>query len=557
MSPSTPQIHCVRLLTASSMAIATSLVVGACATSNTTSSHVAHGQTATILVSDTPDTLDPQNTLQTLTQVEADSEVYLNLVEFKAANGPAGYDIIPAAAAAMPTISDSGKVYTFHLRKNLVFSDGKPMQASDFAYSAERALKLHWGFSSVLTSHVVGGAAYASGKADTITGIQTDNSTGTITIQLTSPYGAFLDYVATPGGLSIVPSNTPMKPEPAAPPLGSGPYEFKSVNPSTGFTLVQNPRFASMHIPGLPTGYIHAFDVEYVSNASAEAEEVLANRADVFNAADNIPVTLIPTIKRSAADRFKLAPSVSTNYFFLNTSVKPFNNLLARQAVNYAVDRTAISRLDGGLIEPGCYFLPAGIPGSVTGSCQFETAGGGPKLSVARQLVKRSGLAGSKVVVWGLPGTPYEAWTDYLASVLNSIGFKASEKIIAGSTYFTVVGTVRNHIQAGLNNFFLPPDPAVFYDTVFGPGTITATGNNNVSMVSDAHIDSVLTSLNGLPLTASVASQWQALDKYESNESYIIPFGEGLMPLFFSNRIDPASAVLNENFEVWASLKWS
>ena len=53
--------------------------------------------------------------------------------------------VIPALATALPKVTDAGKTYTMTLRPNLVYSNGKPVKASDFAYSIERALKLNWG----------------------------------------------------------------------------------------------------------------------------------------------------------------------------------------------------------------------------------------------------------------------------------------------------------------------------------------------------------------------------------------------------------------------------
>ena len=58
-------------------------------------------------------------------------------------------------------------------------------------------------------------------------------------------------------------------------------------------------------------------------------------------------------------------------YFFLNTKVAPFNNAAARQAVNMAIDRTALARLSSGSLTPGCFFLPPPIVGHVNGPCAF------------------------------------------------------------------------------------------------------------------------------------------------------------------------------------------
>ena len=76
-------------------------------------------------------------------------------------------------------ITDGGKTYTATLRKGLVFSNGKPVKASDFTYTVERAIKIPWGGSGqFITAQIVGATAYSTGKAKTISGITTNNSTG-------------------------------------------------------------------------------------------------------------------------------------------------------------------------------------------------------------------------------------------------------------------------------------------------------------------------------------------------------------------------------------------
>ena len=88
--------------------------------------------------------------------------------------------MIPGLATALPKITDGGKTYTVTLRKGLVYSNGKPVKASDFAWTAERAIKIPWGGSGqFITAQIKGATAYADGKAKTISGITANDSTGT------------------------------------------------------------------------------------------------------------------------------------------------------------------------------------------------------------------------------------------------------------------------------------------------------------------------------------------------------------------------------------------
>src|SRR5436305_7457242 len=90
-------------------------------------------------------------------------------------------------------------------------------------------------------------------------------------------------------------------------------------------------------------------------------------------------------------------------YFARNTRRAPFNNLQARQAINYAANRAAYVKIAGGssLAVPTCQILPPNYP-SYTPYCPFtagssHTSWTGPDLAKARQLVQQSGTAGMKV----------------------------------------------------------------------------------------------------------------------------------------------------------------
>src|SRR5215207_7984487 len=142
------------------------------------------GGTATVLMGTAPDYLDPQLGYTTQS-AEPDWITYTGLLTYRHATGSAGGELIPGLATALPEISRDGLTYRLRLRDGLTFSDGRPVRASDFAYTIERAIRVNWGGKSFFTNYIDGAAAYDSGRADSISGIQTDDATGDITIRLT------------------------------------------------------------------------------------------------------------------------------------------------------------------------------------------------------------------------------------------------------------------------------------------------------------------------------------------------------------------------------------
>ncbi|HWF55900.1 MAG TPA: ABC transporter substrate-binding protein [Solirubrobacteraceae bacterium] len=516
-------------------------------TSTPASTTATPGATGTVqmLQGTAPQSLDPG--LDYTTQgSEVNWIVYTGLTTYAHASGTAGAQLIPGLATALPTISDGGKTYTATLRKNLVFSNGSPVKASDFTYTVERAIKIPWGGSgSFITPNIVGAAAYAAGKAKTISGITTNDATGQIVVHLTAAYGPFDNVLAFPS-LGLIPAGTPLKAEPTSPPPGVGPYEVTNIVPNQSYDVVKNPHWASMGITDIPAGHDNV-DVKISSNITSNALAVLNNSADIFDWADTIPGSLISQIQSQAASRYKSVNlGGSTYYIFLNTTEKPFSSQLAREAVVTGLNQDAMSRLGSGTLEPACFFLPPDVPGHPTGPCPYGTPGLG-NLAKAKALVKQSGMAGQPVTVWSETRSPRQQWMTYYTQYLNSIGFKATQKVIADATYFTTVGESKTlHPQTGFTDWNQDfPNPYDFYGPLLDGKSILPTDNENQGQINDPYINAQVTKLGATPTTdlSSVASQWQALDEYVAKKAYVAVFGYQKFPFFASTRMNYGALV--------------
>jgi peptide/nickel transport system substrate-binding protein len=516
--------------------------IAACGSSGTATKE---GGTATVLMGTAPDYLDPQEGYTTQA-AEPDWITYTPLLTYKHASGQEGTKLIPGLAENLPEVSKDGKTYTLTLRKGLVFSNGQSVKASDFPATIERAIKLNWGGKSFFTNYIVGASAFDTGKSGTISGIQADDSTGKITIHLTTPYGAFANVLAFPSA-GLTPSGTPDKNLSSNPPPGVGPYVIKDVSPNRSFTLVKNSRFAGLGIPGIPKGHLSTIKVSITSNTQSEAEQVLDDQADAFDAGDTVPASLLPQIQSKASGRFSRETIPSTFYFFLNTRMAPFNNPLAREAVNYAIDRRAFVRLASGFLKPECYFLPDGIAGHPTGSCPYGSKDGAPDLTKAKELVKKAGLDGTPVTVWGETRAPRKQYVEYYTEVLNKIGFKATPKIISDSVYFPTIGNAKTAAQTGFADWLQDfPNPSDFYLLMNGK-SIQPVNNQNFSNVNDPHVQAELAKLDAVPATKldSVSGEWKALDQYVAGKAYVATYGSEELPKFLSTRIDFGSAVFH------------
>jgi peptide/nickel transport system substrate-binding protein len=495
------------------------------------------GGTITLVMGTAPDSLDP-GFGYTTQAAEPDWLAYTGLVTYTHANGTAGTVLIPGLCTTLPQISDGGKVYTCTLRKGLVYSNGKPVKASDFAYTVERAIKIPWGGSGqFITAQIAGATDYSKGKSSSISGITTDDSTGKITIRLNSPYGAFANVLGFPS-LGVIPSGTPMKNLPNNPPPGVGPYMITNIVPNQSFSLVKNPQWSKMNIPGIPAGNVN-INAKISANVDSNALSVLNNTADVFDWADTIPGSLLPQIQSQASDRYQKKVMNSTYYIFLNVKAKPFSSQLAREAVVTGLNQNAMNRLGSGTLIPGCYFLPPGMVGHPTAPCPYGDPASGGDIAKAKALVKQSGMAGTAVTVWSETRSPRQQWMTYYTSFLNQIGFKATQKVIADANYFSTIGNLKLNPQTGFadwNQDF--PNPIDFYLLLQG-SAILPTNNENFGQVNDPHINSESDRLGKVPTAqlSSIATDWQNLDEYTAKQAYTAVFGYQTFPAFTSNRI--------------------
>src|SRR5688500_18314985 len=153
------------------------------------------GGAITIAQTSQPDYLDPALSY-TVNGWEPMWLVYTPPVTYKRAEGTEGTELIPGVAEKMPEVSEDGRTYTFTLPDGLQYSDGSPGKASDFEHTIKRVLNLESG-GSAFYEVIEGATEYVeAGEAEgDISGIETNNGTGEVTIKLTERSGQFLNVL--------------------------------------------------------------------------------------------------------------------------------------------------------------------------------------------------------------------------------------------------------------------------------------------------------------------------------------------------------------------------
>jgi peptide/nickel transport system substrate-binding protein len=542
----------MRPIVAASTVAVLAVVVAACGSSSSSSSSTAGKEGGTITIASGTPPLSADQALDFTTQgTELYSVVNTPLLAFKrGVQGTGGTKIVPALAKSLPTVSNGGKTYTFHLRPGLKYSNGQPIKASDVTYALERDLKVPWQAAAFISGFIKGADAYAKGKAKTISGITTNDSTGKIVVTLAvpNPFAPIADIFAL-AGTAPVPKNTPMKNLASTGTIGDGPYKWGSISPGHTYTLIKNTKFNGVPASSVPKGHADKIVYQVNTNVLANAESVLRNQQDVFDPGDTLPSSILSQVESQARDRYQAVPTNSTFYFFFAVNKPPFNNLDARKAVLAALDLRALSRLDSGFLTEDCHLIPFGIVGhSSPSDCTALTghaADGPPNMTKAKQLMKKSGMMGKPVTVWGEERSPRRQYVDYFTDVLNKLGFHATEKIISSGVYFTTIGAPSTKPQTGFGDWVQDfPNPWDFMQLF----TSTAGSSLNYGYVNDKHYDSQVSKLAQKP-PSQVASGWSALDNYAVGKAYYAAYGHEKFPKFYSNKLVFSKGVMSVEYQ--------
>ena len=235
---------------------------------------------------------------------------------------------------------------------------------------------------------------------------------------------------------------------------GTGPYRIVRYVPGVLIDFERNPFFHEWAPAAQPAGYPNRILVYSNGTATADIDAVLAGRADYTF--DQPTPGQLRTILLQYPGLLHTEPLPDTDWISLNTHEPPFNNLLVRRALNYAIDRRAITNLYGGAEDatPTCQVLPPTVPGYQP-YCPYTrdpSASGhwtAPNLERARGLIAASGTRGETVTVLtagAADGPGYEAVGAYTVGLLRRLGYRARLRVVAPARFIAV-----------LNSYHAPP----------------------------------------------------------------------------------------------------
>ena len=307
-----------------------------------------------------PPTIDPHLTTDA-TSARIIVEVFGGLVTIDP-----NLDIVPDLAESWD-ISQDGRVYTFHLRPDAKFHDGKSVTAHDVIWSLERVTNplTESPVADQYLGDIVGVKEKLAGEATSISGVRfVDEHTVELTIDEAKSY--FLAKLTYPTGFVLDKENLEDDPRNwFRQPNGTGPFRLKEY--VVGETLVLS-RNENYHL-GAPM----LENVEFILSGGTS---LLMYENDEIHVA-GVGLADLDRLNDPSNELFaelKTAPaSFSVNYIGLNVNEPPLDDVKVRQALNLAIDKQEIATIVlGDLVEPADGILPPNFPGYSEGVSGYQ-----------------------------------------------------------------------------------------------------------------------------------------------------------------------------------------
>jgi len=342
-----------------------------------------YGGTVVGFVSSDPMSFDPA-TISTWDQ----SVIATNLLEGLFRLSPDG-TVIENAIAESYEVSSDGLTWTFKIRSNAKFHNGRQIVAEDFKYSFERVLNPEtkspraW-----MLDAVVGAQDFRDGTAQEVSGIKVVDPQ-TLSITLSQPLAPFKSMLAS-ANLAVVPKEEVENfgEEFGSNVVAAGPFKLGEWNMNLDLTLDSFEDYWG----GRP--YVDAVKFRFIGDENTRIIEFDAQNLDIawvppahwdrFNAD--------PVLK----EKLGWAYTFHTEFWAINLEKEPFgNNLALRQAIRYAIDLDAVveSLQNRAAVAQG--ILPAGLLGFNPDNEIYYPM----NLDKAKELMKEAGYEN------GLPGT--------------------------------------------------------------------------------------------------------------------------------------------------------
>ena len=305
--------------------------------------------------------LDPHKT-STVEEANILRDLFMGLVT-EAAEG----NIIPGAAESW-TVSPDGKVYTFKLRGDDVWSDGTPVTAKDFVFSWRRLVNPKTGAEYASMAFPVLNAEEVNGdkaKPEDLGIKAIDDKTLEVTLKGPTPY--FLEMLTHQSMYAVSEANVIKFGDDFVKPgnlVSNGAFTLAENVPNDHIKIVKNPKFVDAANVKLET-------VNYIPTED-RAAGIKRYEAGEIDSMNDMPTEQLADLKAKFGDQIHLTPALGTYYYIFKSQKAPWNNPKLRNAVSMVIDREQLAeKAWQNSMIPGYSLVPPGVKGYETRTMDY------------------------------------------------------------------------------------------------------------------------------------------------------------------------------------------
>ena len=455
---------------------------------------------------------------------------------------PAGLRYEPELAVDHPVVSKDGRMYTFTVRKDARFSNGAPVLAVDVKHSLERALILGPEKSLLATrlADLVGAQAIFDGKTTRLSGATARGRTLILRLRR-----RVVDFPIR-ASVCVVPASLPVDPEGVTPAIPSpAPYFVAQYVPNERVVLERN-RFYTGRRPHHPTRFV----VEMTFDAATIVDRVKSGDLELAGFAGFLWAPFLGGLAQRYGvnkSQFFSTPGSILRMFVLNTSRPLFKkNPKLRQAVNFAVNRTALNReLGPAAATPTDQYLPSVFPGFKDETIYPLK---GPNLKMAKAL-SRGRTRDGKAVLYTCTSPTCVAQSQILVRNLAAIGLQVEIVQFPLLLLYEKLATDRASFDIGWRGVVMggPEDVG----TLFDGRTVGLPENANYSYFDSPTFNRLIATAAALPLGRAREDAYGELDVRLSRDAApAVAFGVLNEVTFVSAKV--GCIVLNPGVDITA-----
>lgn len=252
-------------------------------------------------------------------------------------------------------VSEDGKTYTFHLRKDANWSNGDPVVAEDFIFAWERLLNPDTGSAAGFLGYFIkGGEAFNNGEGSKDDLGITAVDEKTFEVELESPTGFFLHLITNPAFFPVnhkVAEENPKWHTEANTFVANGPFKLAAWKHDNEMVFSKNKEYwdaESVRLDGVHWAMIDDVNTEYqmFERGELDSAEIPAELSDQLIDTENVRI-----VEQGGLD-----------FYRFNVTEEPFQNIKIRKAFALAIDQKEIAEfVVKNKVEPAFGFVSPGF----------------------------------------------------------------------------------------------------------------------------------------------------------------------------------------------------